>query len=251
VLPARVLLGIFDTVYLLALTSWVGSVLFFSFGVAPIIFKVLGAEAGGRFVRALFPRYYSWGAISGAIALPAYVAVPLCFPEYRGGAVGIQALVILSGILVMIYSGNSLTPAINAARDAGAEARQRFDRLHRRSVWLNAVVLIAGIALLVAFANRPAPQSSGIVELAPRDRARFGAELSEVIEEIERKYGFRPPRKSEQVQAADRLSVVSPEMIEELESYYRRKRERELQRARFGQRMPNAGDTTEGSRRGQ
>ena len=35
-----------------ALTAWVGSVLFLSFGVAPIIFKVLGAESGARFVRA-------------------------------------------------------------------------------------------------------------------------------------------------------------------------------------------------------
>ena len=47
---------VFDSAYVLALTAWVGSILFFSFGVAPIIFPVLGAEAGGKFVRALFPR---------------------------------------------------------------------------------------------------------------------------------------------------------------------------------------------------
>ena len=67
---APFLMTVFDSIFLIAMTAWVGSVLFFSFGVAPIIFKTLGPEAGGRFVRALFPRYYMWGAISGAIALP-------------------------------------------------------------------------------------------------------------------------------------------------------------------------------------
>ena len=53
-MPARFLLGIFDSAYLLALTAWVGSILFFSFGVAPLIFTALGAENGGKFVRACF-----------------------------------------------------------------------------------------------------------------------------------------------------------------------------------------------------
>src|SRR5437764_14086099 len=91
---------VFDSVYVLALTAWVGSILFFSFVVAPVIFPVLGAQAGGRFVRALFPRYYAWGAISGAVALPAYVAVPLCFPEYRRPTVGVQALTTLAARLI-------------------------------------------------------------------------------------------------------------------------------------------------------
>ena len=73
-MSARFLLGVFDSVYVVALTAWVGSILFFSFGVAPIIFRVLGEQTGGKFVRALFPRYYLWGAIAGAIALPAFVA---------------------------------------------------------------------------------------------------------------------------------------------------------------------------------
>ena len=113
-MSSRFLLGVFDSVYVVALTAWVGSILFFSFGVAPIIFRVLGEQAGGKFVRALFPRYYLWGAIAGAIALPAFVAGPLCYHEFRGPMVGVQALVILAGILTMLYGGNSLTPAINA-----------------------------------------------------------------------------------------------------------------------------------------
>ncbi|MGC8642623.1 MAG: DUF4149 domain-containing protein, partial [Isosphaeraceae bacterium] len=55
---ARFLMGVFDSVYLIALTAWVGSILFVSFGVAPLIFRVLSAEDAGKFVRALLPRYY-------------------------------------------------------------------------------------------------------------------------------------------------------------------------------------------------
>jgi Domain of unknown function (DUF4149) len=174
---ARTLMIVLDAAYLLALAAWVGSILFFSFGVAPLIFRVLGAEAGGRFVRALFPRYYAWGAMSAAIALPAYVGVPLSYPEYRGPMVGVQAVLILGSILIMLYAGNVLTPAINAARDAGPAQEARFRRLHRRSVRLNGVVLLFGLVLLVAHATRPPPRTAGIIEMTPAERARHEAEI--------------------------------------------------------------------------
>jgi len=164
---ARSLLGLFDSVYVLALTAWVGSILFLSFGIAPLIFKALDAESSAKFVRALFPRYYAWGAIAGAVALPSFVAGPLCFPEFRGPMVGVQAMTILFCILVTLYAGNSLTPAINAARDSGPAGEARFNRLHRRAVLLNMLVLLIGCALLVRFATRPSPQTSGIIERFP------------------------------------------------------------------------------------
>jgi uncharacterized membrane protein len=173
-----------DAVYLLGLTCWVGSILFFSFGVAPVIFRVLSAEAAATFVRALFPRYYLWGSISGAVALPAFLGVPLCFPEYRGAWIGLQALLILGATLVMLYCGNSLTPAINAARDAGPDQAERFERLHRRSVRLNTVVLLIGLMLLIAFAVRPTPRTQGMIELPPEAQAKRDAEVYRLAEQI-------------------------------------------------------------------
>jgi hypothetical protein len=185
------LLVVFDSVYLLAMASWVGSIAYFSFGVAPLIFGVLGVEAGGRFVRALFPRYYLWGAISGAVALPAFVAGPLCVPEYRGPVVGVQAMVILGCTLIMLYAGNTLTPAINQARDAGVDGEARFARLHRRSVRLNGLVLVLGVGLLVAFAARRGPLTAGIVEPTPAERVRSELEMRGMIEKLERPRGER------------------------------------------------------------
>jgi hypothetical protein len=180
-MTTRHLLALFDSVYVLALAAMVGGIVFFSFIVAPLIFRVLGPESGGRFVRALFPRYYLWNAILGAIALPAFIAGPLCFPEYRGFQVGVQAAILLGCTLIMLYGGNSLVPQINQARDAGPPFHERFERLHRRSVILNAVTMVGGIGLLVAFACRPAPRTSGIIELSPIQRARVEAENRESL----------------------------------------------------------------------
>ena len=63
----------------------------------------------------------------------------------------------------MLYCGNTLTPAINAARDEGPSSADRFDRLHKRSVNLNGAVLLIGIALLIAFASRRVPDEAGPV----------------------------------------------------------------------------------------
>jgi hypothetical protein len=171
------LLNLFDSIYVLALTAWVGSILFFSFGIAPLIFKVLDPQSAARFLRALFPRYYAWGAITGAIALPASVAGPLCVSELRGPGVAIRATLILACILVMFYGGNTLAPAINAARDAGEAGKAQFTRLHRLSVQLNGAVMVVGTGLLIAFAVRPTPQTQGIVELSPIERSRRDVEI--------------------------------------------------------------------------
>jgi hypothetical protein len=230
-MSGRSLLIFFDSAFVIALAAWIGSILFFSFGVAPVIFGVLGEQTGGKLVRVLFLRYYLWGAICGAIALPAYVAGPLCFHEYRRPMVGIQAFFILTGILIMLYGGNSLTPAINQARDAGAAGQDQFRRLHRRALWLNAVVLVIGIGLLVAFAARPSPQTAGIVEMTPAERARYDAAVERVIEDVEVKYGMRPARVRAAEESAETNAVIDPEAVKEIDSIFARKKQRDQARA--------------------
>lgn len=166
-MTARSLLGLFDSIYVLALAVWVGGIPAVAFGAAPLLFKVLDAAAAAKFVRTFFPRYYLGGAVAGAVALPSLVGGPLCYPEFRGPLVGVQAMAVVACILIALYGGNSLSPALAAALAGGPAGEPRLRRLQRRAILLNTLVFLIGCMLLIRFATRPAPQTSGIIERFP------------------------------------------------------------------------------------
>jgi Domain of unknown function (DUF4149) len=113
-----------------------GGMLFFAFMMAPLIFLKLPAETAGGFIRQVFPVYYLTAA--GLAALTAALAA---LGRPVEGAV--MALVALGFLLAR----QILMPRINAARDAqlggDGTAAARFTRLHRASVILNAVQIVA------------------------------------------------------------------------------------------------------------
>ena len=118
-----------------------GAMLFFSVVIAPLVFTGLDAETAGRFIRRLFPWYYLViivlaGPAAGLIALNAPIAGAIM------AAVAIGAVV----------SRQILMPHLNRLRDqaiAGdSRSDQLFDRLHKFSVAINGVQLLALIAVL-------------------------------------------------------------------------------------------------------
>ncbi len=132
------------TLFILACGSWTGAILFHSAVVAPLTFKHLPADLAGVFLRALFPRFFIFGLVCGAIMLAATVAMTI-----SGDSVGR----LLTGTLVMLLLeaiSLAMVPAINRARDEGR--KQAFGRLHGASVLLTLAILAIGIALLVAVA---------------------------------------------------------------------------------------------------
>ena len=116
-----------------------GAVMFVSFALAPLVFRVLEPPAAGRFLRAMFPRYYRVLVASGVgLSL-------LCLG--RGGLV-----VPAAALAVLAAASLGLVPRINAAKDAGPSAAGRFRRLHGASVVLNLGMLAASGWLVVALA---------------------------------------------------------------------------------------------------
>ena len=118
-----------------------GSMLFFSFVMAPLIFAQLDEATAGRFIRAVFPWYYVLlGSLSLLVGLLLFVKAPL------------EAGVMLGVASLAFFSRQLLMPRINRLRDQAkggdTRAENRFNQLHRLSVVINMVQLI-GVTLVL------------------------------------------------------------------------------------------------------
>jgi uncharacterized membrane protein len=147
--------------HLLALIVWVGEIVFFSFVVAPGLFRTFDAPDAGRAVGAIFPIYYRVGYVCGVVL----IATCLFFlargsaPAWWGFA-GAASAVMLAATL---YAGIVLQPRASAMRPlihdpaAGQAVKDEFGRLHRLAVILNGVVLLCGLGVSVVSATKLQP----------------------------------------------------------------------------------------------
>ena len=141
-----------------AIVCWLGVMGFFAAVVAPAAFTTLDREAAGRFVAAVFPRYYAVGAGLGALALLALLTRLL-----RDGRAGGWLSLLLVAVMLAstLYAWLVVLPAAHAAREALRQAAPAagteslaFTRLHRLSSVLNGVSMLAGVLGLVAVGIR-------------------------------------------------------------------------------------------------
>ena len=133
-----------ETLALYVVAATLGAMLFFAVGVAPTVFQALPIEQAGLFLRKLFPRYYlalivGSGVAGGLWISSAPMAAAVCW------------LIALSTFWIR----QSLVPRINQLRDADlagdAAAGKRFATLHRVSVIINMVQLLALVSLLLKY----------------------------------------------------------------------------------------------------
>jgi hypothetical protein len=116
-----------------------GAMIFFSAVVAPTVFKVLPEASAGKFLRALFPRYF---LVNGLAAMLAGVIAWRALES---------VLLVASGVLLLTLRVVAV-PIINAARDdmlaEQPGAASRFELWHRSSVILNVVeMLVLSVAV--------------------------------------------------------------------------------------------------------
>lgn len=139
---------IIDAAGLVVVAGVFGGMAFFAFIYAPLVFIRLGREAGGRFIREVFPVYYvAMGGTSFA------AAILLAFASAARGA---DALAMGCIGIVFLLARFALLPIINCNRDAARTgdlaAKKRFDALHRVSVVVNLLQMLAVVVVLVRFA---------------------------------------------------------------------------------------------------
>ena len=142
----------------MAVALWLGVMGFFAFVIAPAAFATLERETAGRFVNAVFPRYYAVGMALGLAALASLGA-----RRFGGGWRGMDWLsvgLVLLMLALTLYAGAVVLPAAHAAREAMRQAGMDpaaaagFARLHRLSGVLNAAVMASGVLLLVVELTR-------------------------------------------------------------------------------------------------
>jgi uncharacterized protein DUF4149 len=150
--------GLIIYLHSLAIAVLVGKVVLLSFVVAPILAKNLEREPFGKVVRQLFPAYYALGMGTGVVG---FLSVDSLL-TIRGIN---PSLLVAGGIWIMVlaveaYCRSPLTPQSNAMRDRLKEQESRgavdpalqaaWEQLHQRSVYLNSLVLLAGLCLLAS-----------------------------------------------------------------------------------------------------
>ena len=144
-------------VLILSLVVWVGGIVFFSFVVAPAAFSVLPAqEVAGILVGQSLGALHRIGLAYGVVFLAA---------TFFGRFSQAKFLRVLVGLMLLCtaFSQFRITPQMQTIRaavggpiqalprqDAG---RATFDRLHRTSVILEGIVLLAGIGAIGVLAR--------------------------------------------------------------------------------------------------
>ena len=115
-----------------------GMMIFFSFVLAPIIFKILDAENAGKFVRKIFPYYYFVNLIFLSIAVILFIII---------SSLGLSFYITLALAISFIFAQFILMPIINKFKDNNEE--KKFKYAHGTSVLINFIQMIGLIYLLI------------------------------------------------------------------------------------------------------
>jgi uncharacterized protein DUF4149 len=145
----------------LSLGTWLGSILYFSFAVAPALFATLqNRDQAGAIVGIALGRLHHLGIIAAALYLIVSIALA------RSPKVFIQPAVVavIAMLVFTAISQHRVTPRMAQLRtemvsvDATPPSnplRAEFDRLHKVSVRLEGSVLLLGLVALFLTARAP------------------------------------------------------------------------------------------------
>lgn len=147
------MLNVLKFIHLLSIVVWVGALIFFTFFVAPSIFKILPKDMAGALVGSIFPKYWAIGYISGILSLSTLIAIS--FIEKGFPAARLFLLTVMT--VVTFYAGLAVA---TKARELKAQAKvvedpvkkesieKEFKKIHFKSSALNMLVLLTGLGLV-------------------------------------------------------------------------------------------------------
>lgn len=150
------------TLLYLALIVWLGAEIYFPI-TAAIVFNTLmpDVHAAGTIVGQLIRILHGMGLISGAIAL-ALLALAPAWGIYMPRAVLAPMILIVVMMTLTVYSQFGIIPAMERDRiaaggtidpAAASPITAHFNKLHRRSEWVEEGVLLLGLVTVVLVAR--------------------------------------------------------------------------------------------------
>ena len=145
--------------YLLSLVFWIGTIFFFSTSAAPSIFKALPKQMAGEVITHIFPKYYLIGYICGVVAIVTSLLSWLTGSHSSTASYLLRVIILVIMLGLAIFTGAVIRPAALEVRaemrslvegsPRYSELQNRFSTLHKRSVLLNSVVFLLGIAIVL------------------------------------------------------------------------------------------------------
>ncbi|MEJ2199663.1 MAG: DUF4149 domain-containing protein [Desulfuromonadaceae bacterium] len=143
----------FTLIYRLAVALWVGGAVLFTFILTPTLFQQLNRDEAGTIVGLLFPGYFRYGLICGALAL-------VCLLLSRKSHPIASALIIATMLIITLVQAFVIEPKAAAIKkeipsfvttSPEDPKRQEFKKLHAVSAVSNLSVIGGGIALVILF----------------------------------------------------------------------------------------------------
>ena len=123
----------------LYLTSVIlGTMVFFSFVVAPVTFTTLNEENARKFIRKIFPYYYLFNLIISILTILSFIIIK---------KFSIEFYLISFVTILFVISNFVLMPLINKFRDTNQD--KKFKYSHSISVVINFVQMILLVLILI------------------------------------------------------------------------------------------------------
>jgi len=135
----------------LAVALWVGGAALFTFVLTPTIFKTENRDVAGRIVGYLFPGYFRWGLVCGAVALAALLIA-------RGKSWVPAAALLVVMLAVTAFQSFYVEPKAARIKQQISSfettpkdhpLRREFSRLHGISAACNLSVIAGGVVLVI------------------------------------------------------------------------------------------------------
>ena len=140
-----------SALYRLALALWTGGAALFTFVLTPAIFASFDRDRAGEVVGALFPGYFRWGLITGAVALVCLLLKDRPAPKLKVSVLlAMLALVSVQAFYVEPRAAElkKRIPSF-VTTPADDPERAEFRKLHGISMGMNLGVLAGGAVLIL------------------------------------------------------------------------------------------------------